>query len=251
MSAAFAKRVLALLDLTELSDTCREDHVEALIQKALGPAGKPAAVCVWPQFVSLAARRLKHHGVKVAAVINFPKGGADVERAVEDAEEALADGADEIDLMLPYHQLIKGDEIAAKEMISAARVAASGKCLKVILETGVLGEAKLIRRASEIAIENGADFIKTSSGKTELSAVPEAAEIMLEVIKASGKPVGLKPSGGIATLDDARLYLDIAARIMGAEWARPATFRFGASGLHDVIVAVIDGRNGAASKAAY
>jgi deoxyribose-phosphate aldolase len=117
-----------------------------------------------------------------------------------------------------------------------------GRLLKVILETGQLGERALIETASRIAIDAGADFIKTSTGKTPVSATPEAAEIMLNAIKASGRPVGLKVSGGIRTVADAALYLELADRIMGATWATPKTFRIGASSVYDALIAALEGR---------
>jgi deoxyribose-phosphate aldolase len=242
--ADLARRALALLDLTELGDGCREDHVEALIAKALSPAGKPAAICIWPQFVSLAAKRLKDKGVSVATVINFPKGGDDIERAIEDTEEALDDGADEIDLVFPYRAFLGGDDVTARAMVGEVKdVIGDDALLKVILETGELKAVDAIHRAATIAAEAGADFIKTSTGKTPVSATPEAVAIMLDVIRAHGGAVGLKPSGGIRTLDDAGRYLAQVDAAMGPGWATPATFRFGASGLHAALLAAL-GRKG-------
>ena len=109
--------------------------------------------------------------------------------------------------------------------------------MKVIIETGELPDRAAIDRATHFAIANGADFVKTSTGKTPVSATPEAAEIVLEAIEVSGRPVGFKASGGIRTLADAAAYLDLADRIMGPGWATPATFRFGASGLLDALEA--------------
>jgi deoxyribose-phosphate aldolase len=239
-----ALRALKLLDLTDLNDGCREDHIESLIQRALTPHGPVAAVCVWPQFVSLAAKRLKGKGVKVATVINFPKGGDDVERAIEDTEEALKDGADEIDLVMPFKALIAGDEAVVRSMIGEVQdlTEDASKRLKVILETGMLPDLAMVRKAADIAIDCGADYIKTSTGKTPVSATPEAVGVMLEAIKAADRTVGLKPSGGIRTLADARLYLGLVDKAMGQVWASPGTFRFGASGLYDALLAVIDGK---------
>jgi deoxyribose-phosphate aldolase len=238
-----AIRTLRLLDLTDLNDGCREDHIEALIQKALTPHGPVAAICIWPQFVTLAKARLKGKGVKVATVINFPKGGDDVERAIEDTAEAIDDGADEIDLVMPYRALIEGDDLTVRSMIGEVRdeIDDAGR-LKVILETGMLPDQSLVRKASEIAIDCGADFIKTSTGKTPVSATPDAVNTMLSVIKAADRTVGLKPSGGIRTLADANLYLGLVDAAMGPVWASPTTFRFGASGLYDALIDVIEDR---------
>lgn len=237
-----AHRTLALLDLTELGDTCREDQVEQLIGKALGPAGHPAAVCIWPSFVSMAAKRLAGKGVKVATVINFPKGGNDIERAIQDAEEATDDGAQELDLVLPYRAFLAGEEATCRAMIGEVKdVMEEGTVLKVILETGELKDPAVIRRAADLAIGAGADFIKTSTGKTAVSATPEAVAAMLDAIKAAGRPVGLKPSGGIRTVEEAGRYLAQVDAAMGSGWATPATFRFGASGLHAALVEAIRG----------
>jgi deoxyribose-phosphate aldolase len=243
-----AIRILKLLDLTDLNDSCREDHIEALIQQALTPHGPVAAVCIWPQFVTLAKSRLKGKGVKVATVINFPKGGDDVERALEDTAEALDDGADEIDLVMPYHALLAGDETTVRSMIGEIKDELEDRArLKVILETGMLPDQATIRHAADLAIECGADFIKTSTGKTPVAATPEAVRTMLSAIKAADHTVGLKPSGGIRTLADAQAYLTIVDAEMGPVWASPGTFRFGASGLYGVLIDVIEGRRSTAS----
>jgi deoxyribose-phosphate aldolase len=247
-----ATRALRSLDLTDLTDTCTDQAIDALCKKALDPRGPVAAVCVWPQFVKRAQANLKGSPVRIATVVNFPAGGEDVSRVVDDTQEALSDGANEIDLVLPYKALRRGDIAVATEMVEAVRDLVDGdRLLKVILETGELQDPKLIEAASRIAIEAGADFIKTSTGKTPLSATPEAAEIMLNAIKASGRPVGLKPSGGIRTVEDAKTYLDLADRIMGQGWATPKTFRIGASSVYDTLIAAIEGKTGAAATGTY
>jgi deoxyribose-phosphate aldolase len=250
--AAIARRALRCLDLTDLSETCSEPAIADLCARALTPHGPVAAICIWPQFVGRAREPLKGTGVAIATVVNFPGGGEDVDRVTDDVAEALGDGAQEIDLVMPYGPLRRGDLDTASQMIAAVRdVVDQGRLLKVILETGELREPRLIEAASRIAIEAGADFIKTSTGKTAVSATPEAAEIMLKAIKDSGRPVGLKPSGGIRTVQDAALYLALADRIMGPGWATPKTFRIGASSVYDALVAAVEGRAGAAASGAY
>ncbi len=235
-----AARALACLDLTELGDACSPQAAAAVVARARTPRGPVAAVCLWPAFVSKARAALRGD-VRIATVINFPAGGEHIERAVGDAAEAVRDGADEIDLVIPWKALLRGDERVVRDMIGAVRDhVTGGQRLKCILETGELRDPALIRRASEIAIEAEAHFIKTSTGKTPVSATPEAARIMLETIRASGKPVGFKASGGIRTLADAALYLGLADEIMGPDWARPETFRFGASGLLGALLAALD-----------
>jgi deoxyribose-phosphate aldolase len=250
--AATAQRALRCLDLTDLSETCSEHAIADLCARALTPHGPVAAVCIWPQFVGRARDPLKGSLVSIATVVNFPAGGEDVERVTDDVSEALGDGAQEIDLVLPYEAVRRGDLGTASEVVAAVRdVVDQGRLLKVILETGELADPRLIEIASRIAIDAGADFIKTSTGKTAVSATPEAVEVMLEAIRKSGRPVGLKPSGGIRTVQDAALYLGLADSIMGPGWATPRTFRIGASSLYDALVAVIEGRAGPAAGGAY
>jgi deoxyribose-phosphate aldolase len=250
--AKTALRALRCLDLTDLADTCSDHAIDDLCAKALNPHGPVAAVCIWPQFVGRARDMLKGSPVKIATVVNFPAGGENVERVTDDVGEALGDGANEIDLVIPYEALRRGAAQIAGDMVAAVReVVEQGRLLKVILETGQLHDPELIRTASRIAIENGADFLKTSTGKTPVSATPEAAEIMLEVIKSSARPVGLKPSGGIRTVSDAGLYLDLADRIMGQGWATPRTFRIGASSVFEALIAAIEGRASTASAGVY
>jgi deoxyribose-phosphate aldolase len=246
------RRALSCLDLTDLTETGSDHGIDELCAKAMSPHGPVAAVCVWPQFVSRAREGLKGSDVRIATVVNFPSGGEDVERVIDDVHEALGDGAHEIDLVLPYDALRRGQADAAAARVVAVRdVIDQSRLLKVILETGELRDPALIAAASRLAIEAGADFIKTSTGKTPVSATPEAAEIMLGAIKEAGRPVGFKPSGGIRTVADAALYLNLADRIMGAGWATPQTFRIGASSLYDVLVAAIEGRSNARGVGVY
>ncbi|HEY8564308.1 MAG TPA: deoxyribose-phosphate aldolase [Beijerinckiaceae bacterium] len=238
-----ALRALRLLDLTDLTETCSDRGTDALCAKALDPRGPVAAVCLWPQFVSRARDALRDSPVRIATVVNFPQGTDDIDRVLDDIGEALGDGAQEIDLVLPYAAFLAGDVAAAADMVLAVRdVVDQGRTLKVILETGALETHERIAAASRLAIEGGADFIKTSTGKIPVSATLPAARTMLDAIKTAGRPVGLKPSGGIRTLADAAGYLALADEVMGPAWATPKTFRFGASGLYDALIAAIDGR---------
>ncbi len=243
-----------MLDLTELGDHATVDDVTALCTRAIGPHGKVAAVCVWPRHVAHAARQLAATGVRIATVVNFPSGNDDIDAVVELARAAQLDGADEIDLVLPYRAFLAGDHARGAAMISAVRqavAAGSGKTLKVILETGELVDLAVIRAAAELAIRHGADFIKTSTGKTPVSATLGATQVMLQAIHDLDPAVGLKPSGGIRTLADAAAHLAQADTIMGPAWASPATFRFGASGLLTALEAAIDGDTTVTGKAAY
>ena len=232
-----ARRALTCLDLTDLNDVASPEDAARLLARAATPYGNVAAVCIWPQFVSATAQRLRGSSIRIATVINFPAGDEDIERVVEDTREALRDGAHEIDLVFPWRAYLRGEATLARDMIAAvAGLITKGRLLKVILETGSLAEDNVIAGASRLAIEAGAQFIKTSTGKTAISATPQAARIMLSAIRDSGRPVGFKASGGIRTLADAQTYLDIADEVMGPDWAGPATFRIGASGLLDALL---------------
>jgi deoxyribose-phosphate aldolase len=247
-----ASLALTLLDLTDLSETCTPADIETLCADAHTPYGHTAAICIWPRFVQQARGRLgPANPVKIATVVNFPLGNLTIDTVVKETLDAIADGADEIDLVIPYRALMEGDEQAVRAMISAVRAACAPPIvLKVILETGELKERDLIRSASHIALREGADFLKTSTGKAPVNATLEAADIMLTCIRESGRKVGFKPAGGVRSVADARLYINLADTIQGADWVMPSTFRFGASVLLKDILSVIDGRESAAIAAA-
>lgn len=248
-----AKRALSLLDLTDLTDDCDAAAIEKLCAQAQTPFGTTAAICIWPRFVAQARGILgPGHAVKIATVVNFPSGDLVVADVLAETKQAIADGADEIDLVIPYRDFISGDEGAVTDMVSAVKaVCKPPVILKTILETGELKDPALIREASDLAIAAGADFIKTSTGKVSVNATLQAAEIMLNAIKTSGKPVGFKPAGGVRTVTDAGEYLALAASILGEGWATPKTFRFGASGLLGDILSVLGGQAAPAAPASY
>ena len=235
-----ATRALGLLDLTDLNEPTDDGAASRLCRRAAGPFGSVAAVCVWPRFAALCRQRLAGGGVRVATVANFPAGSDDRAAAVAECRRALADGVHEVDVVLPYRTWLAGNRARAQALVSACRVAVEGQALlKVILETGCLPDARAMGEASRDAIEAGAQFIKTSTGKANLSATTEAAEAMLRAIADCGRPVGFKAAGGIRTAAQAAAYLAIADRIMGPEWATAETFRIGASGLLDDLERVL------------
>lgn len=231
-----ARRALACLDLTDLGDSCSDDDVERLCSRAVTPYGAVAAVCVWPRFVGASVEHLTGTGVGVATVVNFPSGSEPIDSVLATTRRALDDGATDIDLVLPYRSFVRGEIAFVREFVVAVRdVVPSDRHLKVILETGEIVDRDLIGSAARLVIDAGADFVKTSTGKSPISATPDAVRTILTVIRDSGRRVGVKPSGGIRTLEDARRYLDLADEIMGPDWVSPRTFRFGASGLLDAI----------------
>lgn len=245
-----ARRSLAALDLTSLGEDDTPAVIEALCASASGPGGRPAAVCVYPEHIVTAQRALAGV-VRVATVVNFPDGSADAARVARETRRAVAAGADEVDLVLPWRALLSGDEQAVRDVLAAGREAAGDRTLKVILESGALGEAARIRRAADLALEAGADFIKTSTGKVASGATAEAATVMLEAIRDHGGRAGFKASGGVRSLQDAALYLGLADRLLGPGWAGPDHFRIGASGLLGEIRKALGGAAGATGGAGY
>lgn len=253
-SKAVARRAIALIDLTELGDNATTADITNLCARAESTSGTVAAVCVWPRHVARVASLLQGTRVRIATVVNFPTGNDSIEAVVSLAQQCLVDGADEIDLVLPYRALLAGDHARAAAMVTALRrsvPSGDGKRLKVILETGELKRPATIRIAAELAIRNGADLIKTSTGKTNVSATLAATEVMLHTIRDLDPAVGLKPSGGIRTLTEASEYLQQADRIMGPNWVSPATFRFGASGLLSALEAAVAGKSPRTERVRY
>ena len=231
-----ARQALACLDLTSLNDNDTEADIIVLCQRAQSRFGAVAAVCVWPRLAAFARSQLPLH-IKVAAVANFPDGSSDVQRAVRDVQAIQQAGAQEVDVVLPFRDLP-----AAPALLQTVRRACEGLTLKVILETGELMDPALIQTASHMALDAGADFIKTSTGKSPRSASPEAARVMLLAIAwLPASQAGFKASGGIRTLADAAVYMQLTAELLGADAVTPARFRIGASSLLADIEAVLAG----------
>lgn len=242
-----ARTALACLDLTSLNHDDTPHTIERLCARATGPYGNVAAVCVWPRFAAQ-ARSLLPPSIAVAAVANFPDGGSDRVLALRDTAEIVASGAQEVDLVLPWRELAKADTL-----LQAVRRECSGLRLKVILESGELNDPVLVERACRIALDGGADFLKTSTGKTARSATPEAARLMLRAIRdddAACTHVGFKPAGGIRTVPDAAIYIALFEEMLGAAALSPQRFRIGASSLLTDIEAVLADEPGQAAPAA-
>ncbi len=251
-----SRLALQLMDLTSLNDDDTPEKIIELCHQAHTEAGNTAAVCIYPRFIPVARKTLNSLGlndVTIATVTNFPAGGDDIEVAVTETKAAVAYGADEVDVVFPYRALMAGNEEVGAELVRRCKEACgSDVLLKVIIETGELKDPSLIRKASEISIDAGADFIKTSTGKVPVNATPESARIMLEAIRDSGNTqVGFKPAGGIKTAEDAALHLDLADEIMGAGWVDRRHYRFGASSLLGNLLIALGLKQGEASKEGY
>lgn len=250
---ASARLALACLDLTSLNTQDTEADIAALCDRAQGPCGPVAAVCVWPRLAAFARKQLPP-SIAVAAVANFPDGSDDVQRAVRDTATIVLSGAQEVDVVLPYARLLAGDEAFVAALLEAVRKVSNGLVLKVILETGALADPALILRACQLSLQAGADFLKTSTGKTPVSATPQAARVMLGAIAADPQAadrVGFKPSGGIRTVADAALYIGLTDEVLGSAALTPRRFRIGASSVLADIEAVLRGTPRAATMGGY
>ena len=247
MDKELAKRVFACIDNTTLNATDNDASVEAFCRHTAGlqtvEGAMVAAVCVYPRFVGVARRTLTG-GIKVASVAGaFPHGQLPLALKVEEVRYAVGEGADEIDIVLSRGALLAGEYNLVRDEVAAMKEACQGKTLKVILETGELPSPTLVRQASQLAIDGGADFIKTSTGKIGTGATLEATEEMLSVIsenvKKSGRKVGFKAAGGISTPEEALAYADLAKKIMGDDFIKNQTFRIGASRLTDRLYSIL------------
>jgi len=248
---------LSMIDLTTLEGKDSDGKVRRLVAKALLPdpsdptLPRCAAVCVYPPFVRLAKQITAGSGVRVASVATaFPSGQAPLATRLAEVEAAVADGADEIDMVIDRGAFLSGqfDEVA--DEIERVKEACGDAHLKVIMETGELETLDNVRRASLLAMRHGADFIKTSTGKVSPAATPSVVLVMLEAIRdyhdETGRMVGMKPAGGIRDAKSALTTLVIVKETLGEAWLTPEWFRFGASSLtNDLLMQLQKLRTGA------
>lgn len=236
------KLALSMIDLTTLEGKDTEGKVKQMCYKAAhmhdSLPGLPtvAAVCVYPTFVATAKKALEGTGIKVASVSTaFPSGQSTREVKIADTKYAVENGADEVDMVISRGEFLKGNYGYVYEEIAAIKEACGNARLKVILETGELSTLDNVRKASEIAIHAGANFIKTSTGKVTPAATMPVTLVMLEAIRdhyyKTGKMVGMKPAGGISTAKLALQYLVMVKETLGNAWLNNHWFRFGASSL--------------------
>ena len=252
-----------MMDLTTLEGADTPGKVSALCAKAIRPdpadptIPSVAAVCVYPNLVGVARRRLANSGVRVASVATaFPSGQSPIEVKLADVRDAVALGADEIDMVIDRGAFLSGRYAKVVDEIVRVKEACGAAHLKVILETGELGTYDNVRRASLLAIAAGADFIKTSTGKVSPAATLPVTLCMLEVIRdvhdETGRVIGMKPAGGIRTAKQAIQYLCVLQETLGTRWMTPELFRFGASSLlNDVLMQMRKQRTGAYQSGDY
>jgi len=247
------KLALSLIDLTTLNSTDTVEHVRKFTQKVndfpnhFEGLENVAAICVYPNMVATVEEALQLPEVNIASVSGgFPSSMTFTAVKVQETKLALKAGADEIDIVLALSHFLADDFQAAHDDIFAVKACMGDAQLKVILETGALKTHENIWKASLLAMNAGADFIKTSTGKLEPAATPMAAYIMCTAIalhfETSGERIGFKAAGGIATSDDVLIYLSIVNEILGDEWMNPQLFRIGASRLANNLLTDITGK---------
>ncbi|MBC7644970.1 MAG: deoxyribose-phosphate aldolase [Thermoleophilia bacterium] len=251
------------MDLTTLEGADTEGKVRTICSKAMHPdpndssVPSVAAVCVYPNWVATAKRELAGSGVFVASVASgFPAGQVPLAVKLDDVRAAVADGADEIDMVIDRGAFLSGDYGKVFDEIVQIREACGDAHLKVILETGELGTYDNVRRASVLAMAAGADFIKTSTGKIGVAATMPVTLVMLEAIRDyyqhTGIRIGMKPAGGIRTAKQSLQYLVMLNETLGLDWMTPELWRFGASSLlNDVLMQLKKQSTGAYQSADY
>ena len=257
------KLALSMIDLTTLEGKDSPGKVKQMCQKAKQPhSALPdlphvAAVCVYPPMVRIAKNELKGTGIHIASVATaFPSGMATLQAKIDDTRYAVGEGTDEVDMVISRGEFLKGNYNYIFDEIAVIKEACGDAHLKVILETGELLTYENVRKASDIAMHAGADFIKTSTGKISPAATQPVTLVMLEAIRdyyrKTGQMVGMKPAGGIRKAKEAIQYLVLVKETLGADWLTPVWFRFGASSLtNDLLMQIIKQQTGVYQSSTY
>ncbi|MFV0482654.1 MAG: deoxyribose-phosphate aldolase [Bacteroidales bacterium] len=238
------KTLYSLLDLTSLNSTDTSTHIQQFVEQVNKPSdiGNVAAICVYPNHVETVRKALKIDGINVASVgACFPSSMSMLDIKLQEVRAILEAGADELDIVLPLWAFLAGDyEYCRKEVREIKRLMTGGQHLKVILEASLLTDAESVWKASVLAMESGADFIKTSTGKEGSIAQPKDAYVMCSAIRAfndtNSKTIGFKPAGGISTIETATTYYRLVENKLGKPWLSSKLFRIGASRLASTIM---------------
>ena len=250
------KLALSMIDLTTLEGKDTKGKVQQLCYKAMHPHDTlkniptVAAICVYPSQVGVAKKALRGSNIQVASVATaFPSGQSNIEAKLSDTKFAVDQGADEIDMVISRGEFLSGNYQFIFDEIATVKKACGKAHLKVILETGELDTLDNVRKASEIAMYAGADFIKTSTGKIQPAATMQVTYVMLNAIKEyylkTGKMIGMKPAGGISTSKIALQYLVMLNEVLGEKWMNKDYFRFGASSLaNDILMQLVKSETG-------
>ena len=245
VSKAALREIFSFMDFTSLEGSDNQAKIQLLCEKAVSFGEKglpfPAAVCIYPPFIATAKQTLRGTPIKVATTAAaFPHGQMPLSVKLEEIRYATGEGADEIDVVISRGTFLAKEYHTLFRELDAIRELVGHQTLKVILETGELQTPENIAKASEIAIEAGADFIKTSTGKITPAATEESVFVMLQVIREhyrkTGKRIGIKPAGGISEPEKALNYYQLVNAVLGKDWLKPELFRIGASRLAERII---------------
>lgn len=227
------KKFLSVLDVTLLDENTTLEKIQELCGKVKD--SKIASVCVRPEWVKAAKDCLGDTDIKICTVLNYPHGEDSNEEVAEAGRQAVANGAEELDVVVPYDVLPYDEGFAIKTMISDLVESCPKTTIKAIIETGALKSRADIIKAAGAAASGGADFIKTSTGATEIGATPEAVEAILDFMNMYPGKIGIKISGGVSSPEIAAKYWDQAEKVMGSHWCHKKRFRLGSSGLFEKI----------------
>ena len=247
------KFLLGSVELTTLKTTDSEESILALTEKVNNFAETypelphVATICVYPCFASIVSQSLEVEGVEIACVSgSFPSSQALIEVKIAETALAIKDGATEIDIVMSVGKFLSSDYETLCDEISELKEVCGEKKMKVILETGLLGNAENIKKASILAMYAGADYIKTSTGKEQPAATAEAAYVMCQAIKEyydkTGIQIGFKPAGGLNTVHDALVYYTIVKEVLGEKWLTNQWFRLGTSRLANLLLSEVVGK---------
>lgn len=248
------RRLISYIDLTSLNSTDNEESINTMVEKVnnfqyLFPdLLNVAGLCVYPRFVPALKNTLVIDNIKIVSVAgSFPASQTFLENKIDECKRVMDAGAEEIDIVISLGEFMAGNFSLVADEIGAIKETIGCTHLKVILETGLIHKPGLIYKAAITAMEAGADFIKTSTGKAPVSATPEAAWIMCHAIKdyhsKTRKEIGFKPAGGIASKNDALLYYSIVEQVLGKNWLVPGLFRIGASRLANDLLNTLESRD--------
>jgi deoxyribose-phosphate aldolase len=227
---------MSLIDATCLDEQAAEETILNLCQLVKSAPTRVASICVYPKWISVVKKYFEQGKMTITTVINFPKVTLDSQTMQRQIKAAIEDGADEIDIVFPYETFDLNKPQATMNFLQSAKAACGDHILKVIIESGEAPSIEWIEKATHCVVESGADFVKTSTGKTPIGATPEAVKAIAYALQEADRPCGLKISGGVRTIEQANNYLHIVESILGKSFITPSWLRFGASSLLDICI---------------
>ena len=228
--------LINLIDATCLDDHATQENIIQLCQLVQSAPTRVASICVYPTWISVVKNYFIDNPQTITTVINFPKVTHDTQTMQKQITTAIKSGADEIDIVFPYETFDSNKPQATIDFLHGAKKACGDHILKVIIESGQASSINWIEKATHCVVESGADFVKTSTGKTPIGATPEAVKAIAYALQEADRPCGLKISGGVRTIEQAATYIQIVESILGKSFITPSWLRFGASSLLETCI---------------